>query len=121
MSTLRVETLQNNAGTRTRGSVWAWVNFNGTGTPSIRANLNISSITDNGVGDYTLNFNTAMVDANYAVAGMAITPGSASGVVAGPPVAGGNMATGSMRILTLVPNTGTATDFTWVHCMIAGN
>jgi hypothetical protein len=44
----------------------AWVNFNGTGTPAIRASGNVSSITDNGTGDYTVNFTTAMVDANYS-------------------------------------------------------
>jgi hypothetical protein len=44
----------------------AWVNFNGTGTVAIRASGNVSSITDNGVGDYTINFTTAMPDANYA-------------------------------------------------------
>ena len=47
----------------------AWVNFNGTGTVAIRASYNVSSITDNGVGDYTVNFTTAMADANYAVVG----------------------------------------------------
>ena len=51
----------------------AWVNFNGTGTIAIRASGNVSSITDNGVGDYTVNFTTAMSDANYSVAGTAIT------------------------------------------------
>jgi hypothetical protein len=44
----------------------AWVNFIGAGTVAIRASGNVSSITDNGTGDYTLNFTTAMVDANYA-------------------------------------------------------
>ena len=44
----------------------AWVNFNGTGTVAIRASGNVSSITDNGEGDYTLNFTTAMPDANYS-------------------------------------------------------
>lgn len=44
----------------------AWVNFNGTGTVAIRASGNVSSITDNGTGDYTVNFSTAMPDANYA-------------------------------------------------------
>lgn len=44
----------------------AWVNFNGTGTVAIRASGNVSSITDNGTGDYTVNFTTAMSDANYA-------------------------------------------------------
>ena len=44
----------------------AWVNFNGTGTVAIRASGNVTSITDNGTGDYTVNFTTAMPDANYA-------------------------------------------------------
>jgi hypothetical protein len=47
----------------------AWVNFNGTGTVAIRASGNVSSITDNGTGDYTVNFTTAMPDANYSVSG----------------------------------------------------
>ena len=44
----------------------AWVNFNGTGAVAIRASGNVSSITDNGTGDYTVNFATALPDANYA-------------------------------------------------------
>jgi hypothetical protein len=43
----------------------AWVNFNGTGTVAIRASGNVTSITDNGTGDYTVNITTAMPDANY--------------------------------------------------------
>jgi hypothetical protein len=45
----------------------AWVNFNGTGTVAIRASGNVTSITDNGTGDYTVNFTTAMPDANYSI------------------------------------------------------
>jgi hypothetical protein len=45
----------------------AWVNFNGTGTVAIRESGNVSSITDNGTGNYTINFTTAMSDANYTV------------------------------------------------------
>jgi hypothetical protein len=41
------------------------VNFNGTGTVAIRASFNVSSITDNGTGDYTVNFTNALPDANY--------------------------------------------------------
>ena len=44
----------------------AWVNFDGTGTPAIRASGNVTSLTDNATGDYTVNFTTAMVDANYS-------------------------------------------------------
>ncbi len=45
----------------------AWVNFNGTGTVAIRASGNVSSITDNGTGVYTVNFVSAMPDVNYSV------------------------------------------------------
>ena len=48
----------------------AWVNFNGAGTVAIRASGNVSSITDNGTGDYTVNLTTAMPDANYSVVGL---------------------------------------------------
>jgi hypothetical protein len=44
----------------------AWVNFDGTGAVSIRASGNVSSITDNGTGDYTVNFTTAVADSNFA-------------------------------------------------------
>lgn len=47
-------------------AVRAFVNFNGTGVVAIRAGFNVASITDNGVGDYTVNFGVAMPDANYA-------------------------------------------------------
>jgi hypothetical protein len=43
----------------------AWVNFNGTGTVAIRASGNVSSITDRGTGLYTINFTSALTDANY--------------------------------------------------------
>lgn len=63
---------QTNAVTNTGGSppyyaARAWVNFNGTGTVAIRAAVNVSSITDNATGNYTVNFTTAMPDANYVV------------------------------------------------------
>jgi hypothetical protein len=79
MSTLVVATLksnsssppafQNTSGTEIGTLCRAWVNFNGTGTVAIRAQFNVSSITDNGTGDYTVNFTNASTDANYAVVG----------------------------------------------------
>ena len=46
----------------------AWVNFDASsGTPSIRGSGNVSSITDNGTGDFTVNFSNAMPDRNYVV------------------------------------------------------
>lgn len=77
MSTLNVATVkslntlppavQNSSGTEIGTFCRAWVNFNGTGTVAIRASFNVSSITDNGTGDYTVNFSTAMADANYSL------------------------------------------------------
>jgi hypothetical protein len=52
-----------------QGSAKAWVNFNGSGG-AIRASYNVSSITVNGTGDYTVNFTNAMPDGNYGVAGI---------------------------------------------------
>jgi hypothetical protein len=60
----------------------AWVNFNGTGTVAIRASGNVSSITDNGAGDYTVNFTTAMPDANYSVVGVSSSSAQTSSTAA---------------------------------------
>lgn len=74
MSTIKATTLSNLAGSKTvptdtvvDGSAKAWVNFNGTGTVAIRRAFNVSSITDNGTGDYTVNFTNAMSDASYGI------------------------------------------------------
>lgn len=48
----------------------AWVNFNGTGVVAIRSSGNVSSITDNGTGQYAINFNEAMPDDLYSIVGM---------------------------------------------------
>jgi len=64
-------------GTQTGTLCRAWVNFNGTGTVAIRASFNVSSITDNGTGNYTVNFTTALSDANYSAVGM--TQGGVTG------------------------------------------
>lgn len=66
MSTIKVNAIQNTSGVE-QFLAKAWVNFNGTGTVAIRASGNVTSITDNGVGDYTVNFATALADANHAV------------------------------------------------------
>ena len=91
MSTAKFDTLSNVAGTQTvpvatvaQGSAKAWVNFNGTGTVAIRASFNVSSITDNGTGDYTVNFTSAMTDANYSALALSneTSSGSVNGVIA---------------------------------------
>jgi hypothetical protein len=67
MSTAKFNTWLNPDGTQNY-KCRAWVNFNGTGTVAIRASGNVTSITDNGTGLYTVNFTTAMPDANYSFA-----------------------------------------------------
>jgi hypothetical protein len=93
----------------------AWVNFNGTGTPSIRSSGNVSSITDNGTGNYTINFTNALVDANYSVSGIASDVGGTgnrglvslyTGVT--------NPAAGSFRIFTYADTTQTDNAYIYV-------
>ncbi len=67
MSTVRVNTIQNTSGVEVY-TTKAWVNFNGTGTVAIRGSGNVSSITDNTTGTYTVNMISALPDRNYAVA-----------------------------------------------------
>jgi len=77
-------------------SARAWVNFNGTGTVAIRQSGNVSSITDNGTGLYTLNFTTAMPDTNYSVVTASMgNLGMAIGGIAGPTATGADLKTTS--------------------------
>ena len=69
-------------GTQTGTLCRAWVNFNGTGTVAIRASFNVSSITDNGTGDYTVNFTNALADANYCSQGTGQAPTGSDPVIA---------------------------------------
>ena len=91
----------------------AWVNFNGTGTVAIRASGNVTSITDNGVGSYTINFTNTMPDANYILAGCHEDTGSASGTV------GLRTTTITTSAISIFTNTGTSFgDATYVHAAI---
>ena len=89
----------------------AWVNFNGTGTVAIRASGNVSSITDNGTGDYTVNFTTALADANYATF-TGNQPNSADTVNTSNvyTATGGIYTTSAVRVWVGVGQTGTARD-----------
>lgn len=84
----------------------AWVNFNGTGTVAIRASGNVTSITDNGVGDYTVNFTTAMTDANYSVS--ATSDRASSGVNGGMfnVLASTTPTTSAVRLITFQVSVG---------------
>jgi len=83
----------------------AWVTFDGTGTPSIGASGNVTSITDNGTADYTVNFTTAMVDANYCVNVMGARGDTVNGV--GVQYRSGTApVAGSVRVILMIPTTG---------------
>ena len=99
----------------------AWVNFNGQGTVAIRASGNVTSITDNGTGDYTVNFTNAMPDTNYNTSfggqqddtsqalfmGLRLTADSGTGAV---------VTTTSVRLLST--QAGSATDIYWANVAI---
>lgn len=89
----------------------AWVNFNGTGTVAIRASGNVSSITDNGTGDYTVNFTIAMPDANYAVSGAAGRTGVTSMAAL---CTNSALNVGNCRVSAATAN-GTLTDNQYIH------
>ena len=78
----------------------AWVNFNGTGTVAIRGSGNVSSITDNGTGNYTVNFTTAMSDANYGVVSSGSFDNSTDGSSSSTVISSNNLTTSSVRIRT---------------------
>ena len=70
LTTSTLPVVKNSVGTELGRFVKAWINFNGTGTIAIRDSFNVSSITDNSTGEYTVNFQNAFADTNYsAVAG----------------------------------------------------
>lgn len=82
----------------------AWVNFNGTGTVAIRGSGNVSSITDDGVGNYTINFTTAMSDTNYTWAGASSNSGVGPGGASVCEYATGGKTTTSLKIYTSLTN-----------------
>jgi len=90
------------------GLAKAWVNFNGTGTVAIRASFNVSSITDNGTGDYTVNFTTALADANYALATATQWSTLAEGYIINYNL-NSVMTTSAIRLACGVPGTDSAT------------
>lgn len=119
MSTVKVSTIRSNTastpstfadtnGTEVGQLCRAWVYFNGTGTPSIYNSFNCSSITDNGTGDFTINWTNALPSANYAAF---VCAGSTS-TNTGTTRDGTTARTASLvRILTFEASAGTATDF----------
>lgn len=96
-------TQQGNVADIVRGYAKAWVRFNGTGTVAIGAQFNVSSITDNGAGDYTVNFTNPLVDGNYC---SFVTGGNSAGA---PSIAGqrdASLAPSASQLRIYVLNTG---------------
>ena len=133
MSTLKTVNIQHpssasvNAGTDTSGNFLmnsgygsvataygcrAWVNFNGQGTVAIRASGNVTSITDNGTGDYTVNFATAMPDVDYCANVSAGNSGGSRGSSVNA------YSASSIRVNTWAATTGTLTDFSDVNVAV---
>lgn len=103
MSTLTVSNISNGSVSTSstnviQGCAKAWVNFNGTGTVAIRASYNVSSITDNGTGNYTINFINAMPDANYSLSGICLGGSNSFYAIVG----GKNVGTSNTRATTSV-------------------
>ena len=94
------------------------MNFNGTGTVAIRGSGNVTSITDNGTGNYTINFTTAMTDVNYSVSGYCVNPSSRALIFGDV----NTYATGSLRInsayVTGFGGEATSVDATYVNLNI---
>ena len=110
MSTIRVDNFGPSAGGTTysaRGIAKAWVNFNGTGTIAARDSENVSSLTDNGTGDYSVNFTNAFGAGDYALSGSGGDDGvllSFRGFSAFPPT------TTLARVASTVSSTGSKAD-----------
>ncbi len=105
---------QTNAVTNTGGdpryyAARAWVRFNGTGTPSVRAGVNVASITDNGTGAYTVTFTTPMPDANYAVVATTIDSDSSGAYIVARVY--GTPSTTSFNIMVSKQSSGNPTAF----------
>ena len=100
----------------------AWVNFNGAGTVAIRGSGNVSSITDNAVGSYTMNFTTSMPDINYCATGVVgIIPSISEAIIVPnftPPGTETASATSSFKFATIRPNVTSAADANYVYLTI---
>jgi hypothetical protein len=109
------------------GIAKAWCNFDGytSSTATIKGSYNISSVTRNAAGDYTLNFTTAMSNANYTYAGAAAFGENASGT-SGRYVSGYDinypfgLSTGSLRFLTVYATNVGSQDCQFVSIIVCG-
>ena len=97
------------------GIAKAWVNFTGLATPTIVGSFNVSSITYNGTGDYTVTFSTAMANANYVITTMAEESRILTRKYTTAPT------TTAFRLLNQVCSTATAADAAYAFCAVHGS
>jgi hypothetical protein len=102
----------------TNGSAKAWVNFNGTGTIAARDSFNVASLTDNGTGDYTVNFSNAFGAGDYA-AQYAVGDNSISNSIAYANTA--IFIVGSHRFFTVRRDTGATIDVNYASLLTHGD
>lgn len=124
MSTLRAATLSNVAGTGspviTAGELSrARFSLNGTGTIAARDSFNIASFTDNGTGDYTSTFSTAMPNADISPSGF-VGQGSEAATSSVRSLLFAPIAVGSVRNICVLQS-NVATDFAFVSASIFGD
>lgn len=118
-TTTGAPTFKTSSGTEIGQLVKVWVNFDGTGTIAIRDDFNVTDLTDNGTGDYTVNFTNSMADTNYAVALSAAsdtTGGSGNRRIISPRT----KATNSHRISCNAVSNNDAKDCVQVNMVIFG-
>ena len=94
------------------------MNFNGTGTVAIRDSYNVSSITDNSTGNYTVNFTTAMSNVNYCAQSVCDFNGTTMNVMMVTPLV---LTTSSVRVLSRATNANTGYDQLQLWVSIFGN
>lgn len=131
MSTLKTSNIQDTSGSNnstpeeiSQGRAKAWVNFNGTGTVAIRDSFNVSSITDNGTGAYTVNFSTAMANANYVAVISAAYGASYNFAMPNTIGSGGTLAdstVNSHRFSVVVYNASSWSDSPHIHFAVFGD
>ena len=131
MSTIKANTLLHSDGTTTnppaipaldKRMAQAWVNFNGetTTTNTIRASYNVSSVTDHGGSEHTVNFATALADANYCISGIVQQASNFSNWGYSVNPKGATPTTSAVRV-KVANATGTAVDCYWITLTITGN
>ncbi len=117
-------TASNAAGITAENTIKARVCFQGDGTVSINSSFNVTSVTDNGVGDYTINFTNALPDANYALVGstQSISLTNAQGVVniaaSSATGAPSTKTTTACRIIVGTASSGVPTDYRTVSVVV---